>query len=70
MTKDWVRVIGIIGIVAGMEGMLNGKLLGGMIAIIGGASLLRTVNRYIIYVPAPVGLTLLGIGVLMGGAHP
>lgn len=64
------RTIGGLFFLFACYGVINGQILPGFFGMLGGASLLPIVNRYIIYVPVPVGVTLILLGILMGGGHP
>lgn len=68
--QTWLRIIGFIAVMFGIKGAINGEIIAGLIVILGGASVLPVVNRYIIYVPVPVGGTLIALGILMGGGQP
>lgn len=67
---DWWRLIGVLFFMFGFYGLINGQVLPGLFGMLGGASLLPVVNRYIIYVPVPVGVILIVLGILMGGGQP
>ena len=61
------RFLGILFVMFGLNAILQGVVIPGIIDIIGGLTLLPVVNRYIIHVPVPVGGAIIAVGVLMGG---
>jgi hypothetical protein len=61
------RFVGLLFVLFGLNAIVQGVVLPGIIDIIGGLMLLPVVNRYIVHVPVPVGGAVVAIGVLMGG---
>lgn len=59
------RVIGSISVMYGFYILIEGTILPGVFFMLGGASMLPIVNRYILYVPIPVGAALSALGWLM-----
>jgi hypothetical protein len=49
----------------GMKGLQHGGIIPALFTIVGGLTLLPRVNKYVVYVPIPVGGTLIAIGMLM-----
>lgn len=63
------RLIGYISFMYGGYILIEGILLPGVLFMLGGAALFPVVNRYILYVPRPVGVAISALGWLMYAAQ-
>ncbi|MFC6965122.1 hypothetical protein ACFQL7_27620 [Halocatena marina] len=68
-THNWRRFIGCLSVAYGFYILLEGAIIPGGFFLLGGAAMLPIVNRYIVYVPVPVGMALSALGWLMIGGQ-